>query len=129
MGIRDQVVLQPAPSETDYDRLRTLAERAVLFDSLVVAVVTVITTSVTLTNTDVVALVDDDTAGGAVTINLPPAAENAGRILHVKKLGTTGNVIIDGNASETIDGATTQVITTQFDSARMVCDGSNWFII
>ena len=37
-------------------------------------------------------LVDDDTAGSTVTITLPAAA-GAGRLYHIKKLGTTANVI------------------------------------
>lgn len=76
-----------------------------------------------------VVLVDDDTAGGAVTVNLPAAANNNRRWVHVKKLGTTGNVTIDANASELIDGATTLVISTQYQSYLVVCDGTGWHII
>ena len=78
---------------------------------------------------DHVILVDDDTAGSTVTVTLPAAASNDGLEYHVKKLGTTADVIVDGNAAETIDGALTQTITTQYDSIFIVCDGSNWHII
>jgi hypothetical protein len=74
-------------------------------------------------------LVDDDTAAGAVTITLPPAIDSTDRIIVVKKIGSTGAVTVDGNASETIDGATTQVISAQYDAMQVVSDGANWFII
>jgi hypothetical protein len=56
-----------------------------------------------------VILVDDDTAGAAVTVTLPTAA-TADTIYHIKKLGSTANVTVDGNGAETIDGATTAVL-------------------
>ena len=90
--------------------------------------VTVTTTAYTV-NEKTYILVDDDTAGGAVTITLPPVISNTDKVIHVKKLGTTGNVILDGNASETIDGATTQTITTQYNSYSIVCSGDAWHII
>jgi hypothetical protein len=90
---------------------------------------TVTGTSATLGSDDFVMLIDDDTAGSTVTITLPAAASNTGRVYHVKKLGTTANVVVDGNASETIDGATTLTMTIQYESIKLVCDGSNWSII
>jgi hypothetical protein len=92
--------------------------------------IAVTTTSHTATPANRIILVDDDTAAGAVTVTLPPAAdENPNGIYHVKKLGTTGNVIVDANAAETIDGALTLTISVQYDSAMIVSDGSNWHII
>lgn len=73
-------------------------------------------------------LVDDDTVGGAVTVNLPPASESK-RVYHVKKLGTTGNVTIDGDGSETIDGATTYVMSTQYQTVSVLSDGVGWYIV
>lgn len=93
------------------------------------AVTSVTGTSATLTDDDHVVLVDDDTAGAAVTINLPAAADSAGNIHTIKKLGTTGSVTIDANASETIDGATTKVLSTQYDSVEVYCNGTAWFLI
>ena len=90
---------------------------------------TVIATSATLGDDDYVILVDDDTAGSTVTITLPAAASHTGREYHIKKLGTTANVVVDGNASETIDGGTTATLSAQFESISIVCDGSNWHII
>ena len=76
-----------------------------------------------------VILVDDDTVGGAVTVNLPAASGVNGRVYHIKKLGSTGNVTIDANGAETIDGALTQVISVQYTSLMLVCDGTGWWVI
>ncbi len=73
--------------------------------------------------------VDDDTAGSAVTITLPAAASNEGVLYHIKKLGTTANVTIDGNASETIDGSTTISLVDQYESKELISNGTNWDII
>ena len=67
---------------------------------------------------------------GAITINLPAAAGCSGRIYVVKKIsGAALNVTIDPNASETVDGAATRVLTTQYESVMIQSDGSNWFIL
>lgn len=71
-----------------------------------------------------------DASGGAFTITLPAASGRVGRRYHVKKVDSSGNAVtIDGNASETIDGATTLAISTQYDSIMITTDGSNWHII
>lgn len=93
------------------------------------AVTSVTGTSATLTDNDHVVLVDDDTAGAAVTINLPAAADSEGNIYTIKKLGTTGAVTIDANGSETIDGATTLVISAQYEAPKIYCNGSAWYVI
>jgi hypothetical protein len=75
-------------------------------------------------------------ASGNVTITLPAAAsvynstDDVGRIYTIKKIDTDANrVVIDGNGSETIDGAATAVITTQYESVTIQSDGSNWHIL
>jgi hypothetical protein len=85
------------------------------------------TTTYTALTTDDTILVD--TSGGAWTLTLYPASGNAGRRLRVKKTTSdTASLTIDGNASETIDGVTTLIIDVQYESATLLCDGSNWFI-
>jgi hypothetical protein len=90
---------------------------------------TVTGTSATLGDDDYIMLVDDDTAGSDVTITLPAAASHTGRTYYVKKLGTTADVIIDGNASETIDGSTSISLTSQHESVTLVSDATEWWII
>ena len=73
--------------------------------------------------------VNTDATSGAVTITLYAASTNAGKIVTVKKTDSSANAVtIDGNASETIDGATTYPLTTQYNSATLVCTGSEWLV-
>jgi hypothetical protein len=70
-----------------------------------------------------------DASGGSFTITLLAASGNTGMRLLIKKTDSSGNTVtIDGNASETIDGSTTQVINTQYECYELICSGSNWYI-
>lgn len=127
--IREQVVLQGAPDVTDHDRVRTLAEQALLSDQVRTNGTDVIASPYTQVVTDVVIRVDDDTVGGAVTVNLLPSANVDGYHLWIKKLGSTGTVTIDADGSETIDGVTTKAITTQFNTLHLYAIDGNWDIL
>ena len=90
----------------------------------------------TATATTYTALVTDHYIGvtstaAARTINLPAAATvGAGKTYIVKDesgAAGTNNITLDGNASETIDGAATKAISTNYGVLRIICDGSNWF--
>ena len=65
------------------------------------------------------------------TITLPSASSASERIYNIKKIhsGETYKVIIDGNSSETIDGATTYNLYIQYESVKIQSDGSNWHIL
>lgn len=74
--------------------------------------------------------------GGNITVTLPDSGtvaspkDEMGKIFYVKKVDATANTVtIDGYSTQTIDGATTNVINTQYDSVTIVSDGSNWHII
>jgi hypothetical protein len=68
--------------------------------------------------------------GGAITISLPAAGGCTGRIYIIKKVsGILLNVTIDPNASETIDGGSTRVLTMQNEGVMIQSDGSNWYVI
>jgi len=69
-----------------------------------------------------------DCTTGTFTITLFAASGNAGRILIIKNSGT-GTITVDGNGAETIDGATTQTLSTQWSRITIMCDGTNWKII
>ncbi len=81
----------------------------------------------TVGSTDHVILADADTDD--LTIALPAAASSNKRVIVIKKITAANNVITDGNASETIDDATTLTLTTQYTSITIVCDGTSWHII
>jgi len=71
-----------------------------------------------------------DCTSNNITINLPAASTASGLQYHIKKIDSSANTVtVDGNGAETIDGATTKTISTQYDSITIVSDGSNWFII
>lgn len=88
----------------------------------------VITTAYTALVTDDVILVDDDTAGGQVTITLP-AVSSITKRLEIKKLGSTASVVVDGNGAETIDEALTATLTVQFESITIVTGEGNWHVL
>mgnify|MGYP000930239337 CR=1 FL=1 len=70
--------------------------------------------------------------GGGDTITLIAAATVGGRFYHIKdESGTAGtdNITIDGNGAETIDGAATFVINTNYGSVKIFSTGSAWFLI
>ena len=82
----------------------------------------------TATTSDFAILVD--ASGGAITITLPTAVGNTGRMYNIKKTDSSTNaVIIDGNGAETIDGDVTKTITDQYVSLTIISDGNNWSII
>ena len=69
-------------------------------------------------------------AGGSITLTLPPVALVPGRIYVFKRINAGANaVIVDGYASETIDGAATHTLTPQWNSLAIMTNGVAWFII
>lgn len=86
-----------------------------------------VTGNTTLTNLHHV--VDCDASGGAITITLPAVATSAGFHYEIKKTDISGNAVtIDGNGSETIDGQTTRVLSTQYANLTISCNGTTWSI-
>lgn len=85
------------------------------------------TTTVNVTANDQMVLCTS--TGGAVTVNLPAVSALAGKTLIVKDAGgdaTANNITVDGNASETIDGAETKPIATNYGALRLYCTGTAW---
>jgi hypothetical protein len=71
-----------------------------------------------------------DASGGSFTITLPASSGNTGLQYFIKKTDSSGNTVtIDGNASETIDGSTTKVINTQYESISIISNGTNWYVL
>lgn len=70
-----------------------------------------------------------DATAGAVTITLlASATAGDGFRIVIKKIDSSVNAVtVDGNAAETIDGATTSVLATQYSSDNLICNGTNWF--
>jgi hypothetical protein len=79
-------------------------------------------TAYTITNEDHVLIVN--TASGDVTLTLPPVLGLAGKPYIIYNIG--GNkVIVDGDGTETVGGATTQTLAMQWDVLHIICDETN----
>lgn len=72
-----------------------------------------------------------DASTSALTITLPAASAEEGRIYNVKKIDSSANAVtIEPDGSDTIDGDTSLIIADQYNSAGIQSDGvSMWGII
>ena len=71
------------------------------------------------------------TAGAAgITITLPAAASSQYKYyVFIRMDSGAGTVTIDANDAETINGATTYSMATQYDYCIIWCDGTEWLIV
>ena len=61
-------------------------------------------------------------------MNLPAVSGSAGLYYTIIKSDSSANAVtIDGASAETINGATTFVLTQQYQSVVLRCDGAAWF--
>lgn len=84
----------------------------------------------TATNQDHNILVDGTI--NTITITLPTAVTLAGQEFLIKDWkgqSATRNITIATTSAQTIDGASTKVISSNYGSVRVVSDGANWSII
>ena len=66
----------------------------------------------------------------AFTINLPPASPKAFRIVVIKKIDSGSNEItIDASGSQTIDGATTYLLSRQYQSVELHSNATGWSVL
>ena len=71
-----------------------------------------------------------DATSGAITVNLPTISGNTGRQYTIKKIDSSANAVtVDGSGAETIDGSTTAVINSQYESITIQATSSEWGII
>lgn len=71
-----------------------------------------------------------DATSGAVTITLISASGIAGVVKLVKKVDSSGNAItIATTGGQTIDGASTKSLASQYKFMILMSDGTNWQII
>lgn len=70
------------------------------------------------------------TATAPLTVSLPLAKGFFGRTLFVKKMDASANAVtITAKAGETIDGAASKAITTQYMSYTLMSFGTGWVIV
>jgi hypothetical protein len=69
-----------------------------------------------------------DTSGGTVNVDLPDPTQSKGKKYYFKKTTTSHQVTITGGGAD-IDGSPSKVMTTQFETCTVICDGVQWWII
>lgn len=68
-----------------------------------------------------------DATLGPVTVTLPDAVSLEGVQKIIKKIDSSANhVTISCYGSETIDGVSTQTLTSQYQKLNIISDGANW---
>jgi len=67
-------------------------------------------------------------ASGTGTLTLPTLADNLGRELVIKNVGT-GVVTVDGEGSETLDGAATIVLSSKYDVLKIIATATEWRVL
>ena len=91
-------------------------------------IVTTAAPTYTLTRLDSVLLVD--ATAGAVTVTVPAAADYTDRQWIVKKIDASANTVtLDATGANTIDGAGTLALASQWDSTRIASNGTAWFVV
>ena len=71
-----------------------------------------------------------DCTAGSKTVNLPASASSNHFRIDIKKTDASGNtIVIDGNASELIEGSLTVELLNEGDAVTLVCDGAGWYIL
>lgn len=67
-------------------------------------------------------------SSGTFAVTLPTAGSIQGRIYTVKNNGV-GTITVNTTAAQTIDGAATVSLSTQFSKVTVISNGSNWEVI
>ena len=71
-----------------------------------------------------------DTTAGAKTVALPAVATSVDAEITVVNITGTNTITVDGNASETINGATTYIVgATAYEGVVLKCTGTEWIVI
>lgn len=90
--------------------------------------ITTKTAAYTLTTNDATVLANAN--GGEVALILPTAAGIAGRCYTIKKIDSSGNVVVvSTTSSQTIDGGVNITLSVQWKYITVTSDGADWFII
>lgn len=73
--------------------------------------------------------VECDATLANISTFLPSYTNVRGKLIEVKKIDASGNgCYIDADGAETIDGASGQAITTQYNVVRMISGSTEWLI-
>lgn len=70
-----------------------------------------------------------DATTNSITVNLPSASSNVGKIYNIKKVDTSGNIILIVPCSETIDGEVNHTISLPYANLTLQSNGIDWDIL
>jgi hypothetical protein len=85
-----------------------------------------VNSNTSMTPSDDLAVVDSSL--GAVTISLPTAIGNTGKVLYVKRIGAN-NVVVQALGLQLIDNSNTVTLNYNYMSLTIVSDGTKWVAI
>lgn len=75
-------------------------------------------------------LVRVDATGGARTVTLPAASSCPGQTFFIKKIDSSANAVTVARAgSDTIDGATSVSLASQYARTQLMSNGSGWDVL
>ncbi len=123
------VVALAAPTNTGLALVADLTQAAKVKWANAVGLAPTVTKTANYTATTDDHTIRVDTTGGNVTIALPAASGNAGRMFVIKKTVAANTVTVDPSGAETIDGSSTITLTSQYEHVRVQCNGTSWDLI
>ena len=86
-----------------------------------------VTADTTLTTDhDVLAV---DASGGARTITLPDRATNEGKTYTIKRTSASNNVVVSRAGTDTIEGATSKTLGSQYATITLLAGTAVWLIL
>ena len=69
-----------------------------------------------------------DASRGQITVTLPAAEENL--TYYIKKIDESDNhVVIDPDSADEIDGNLTFALANPYECIKIICDGTDWWVI
>jgi hypothetical protein len=88
----------------------------------------VTTTDANFTADNRMTLILCDCINNAITVYLPSASDGAR--YRIKKIDSTANAVtIDPSGNQTIDDATTRILSSQYDAVNLISDDTEWWIV
>lgn len=89
--------------------------------------ITSVSATYTAVSTDTVVLAD--ASGGSFSVTLSTISIPTGKVYRIKRQNSGSNTVTVQGASGNIDGAATQVLSTQYAAIDVLWDGTNWEIL
>lgn len=86
------------------------------------------TSGYTITSTDDV--IFSNPLGSSITLTLPAASSNGGKVFHIRQIDATGNTLLAKTGGDTIQGSQTYLFGSAFDYLSVISNGSStWGVL